>query len=263
MKKLILIVIFSFHILSLAQDRTLNLDEDSKIEFKADYCAGFDGFKNYYFVRNNVLIKYFEGQTKEYQNLSLGKLTKVDITNPLKILLFYENFNTVQLLDNQLNEIQKVDFNQIENPILVKCAGISGQNKIWTWDINSLQIGLYDLNTNTYKTLGNPLTNSIVCYYTDFNNFYWIDSKNNWYTTTIYGNTSFLGMAETTDSFLVTSNDNILYSDGMHLFVKNRISQNIITIEIMEKSFKNFYYKDQILAIFTEKGITNYKILIP
>lgn len=263
MKKLLFFVVFSFQMICCAQVKTLNLDEDSKIAFNADYCVGFDGFKNYYFVRNNILIKYFEGQTKEYQNLSLGKLTKVDITNPLKIVLFYENFNTIQLLDNQLNEIQKVDFNQIEHPILTKCAGLSGQNKIWTFDTNTQQIGLYDLNTNTYKTLGNPLTNPMLLYYTDFNNFYWIDFNNNWYNTTIYGNTSFLGKVENMNSLQVISNNNILYSNEMHLFVKNRISQNIIAIEIEEKSFTNFYYKDQILAIFTEKGIINYKILIP
>jgi hypothetical protein len=34
-------------------------------------------------------------------------------------------------------------------------------------------------------------------------------------------------------------------------------------IEISEKTFKKFYYKDQILSIFTAKGITNYKITIP
>ena len=35
------------------------------------------------------------------------------------------------------------------------------------------------------------------------------------------------------------------------------------TIENIEKSFKNFYYKDQILSIFTNQEITNYKIIIP
>jgi hypothetical protein len=34
-------------------------------------------------------------------------------------------------------------------------------------------------------------------------------------------------------------------------------------IEISEKTFKNFTYKDQILSIFTNQGITNYKITLP
>jgi hypothetical protein len=38
------------------------------------------------------------------------KITKVDLQNPLKIVLFYESFNSALLLDNQLNEIQKINF---------------------------------------------------------------------------------------------------------------------------------------------------------
>jgi len=40
-------------------------------------------------------------------------------------------------------------------------------------------------------------------------------------------------------------------------------NNTISPIENVEKSFKNFYYKDQILSIFTNQGISNYKITIP
>jgi hypothetical protein len=53
-------------------------------------------------------------ETFVYQNFSLGKITKVDLQNPLKIVLFYENFNTVVTLDNQLNEIQKSIFPKVQ-----------------------------------------------------------------------------------------------------------------------------------------------------
>ena len=42
------------------------------------------------------------------------KIKKVDLINPLKVTLFYEEFNTVVLLDNQMNEIQKIDFSKNE-----------------------------------------------------------------------------------------------------------------------------------------------------
>lgn len=54
----------------------------------------------FYIKKNNT-------QLWQYKNLSLGKITKIDLQNPLKIVLFYEGFNSVILLDNQLNEIQK------------------------------------------------------------------------------------------------------------------------------------------------------------
>jgi hypothetical protein len=47
------------------------------------------------------------------------------------------------------------------------------------------------------------------------------------------------------------------------LFLQDLKKNRIYTIENVDKSFKKFYYKDQILAIFTDQEITNYKITIP
>jgi hypothetical protein len=80
-------------------------------------------------------------------------LTKVDITNPLKIFTFFMKISILcNFRQSVKQEIQKVNFNQVKIDTN-KCAGLSGQNKIWTFDSNTQQIGLYDLNTNTYKTL--------------------------------------------------------------------------------------------------------------
>jgi hypothetical protein len=49
--------------------------------------------------------------------------------------------------------------------------------------------------------------------------------------------------------------------DTLYLLDRN-IAQEY-KIENVKKTFKNYYYKDQILSIFTNHGITNYKITIP
>ena len=66
-----------------------------------------------------MFYKTKDHQSLEYKNISLGKITKVDLQNPLKIVLFYENFNTAVLLDNQLNETQKINFSENTIPIQV------------------------------------------------------------------------------------------------------------------------------------------------
>jgi hypothetical protein len=48
-----------------------------------------------------------EGPTYEYKNISLGKITAVDIKNPLRILLFTNTITPLFFECNQLNEIQK------------------------------------------------------------------------------------------------------------------------------------------------------------
>ena len=48
------------------------------------------------------------------------------------------------ILDNQLNEILKVNFSEIKNPILTTKIGIASQNQIWAFDEVTQQIYLYD-----------------------------------------------------------------------------------------------------------------------
>jgi len=136
-------------LLFLAQVQSQNISAIKRdfYAFDADYFAGFDGFNSYYYVKDNVLYKKYEETIIQYQNLAFGKIKKVDLLNPLKIVIFYSDFNTVVVLDNQLNEIQKIEFSRLETPIIVSSTGISGQNKLWFFNTLNQQIGLYDLTT--------------------------------------------------------------------------------------------------------------------
>ena len=106
--------------------------------------VGRDQYGYHYFVDNNVLYKIKNQEQWEYKNVSLGKLSKVDITNPLKIVLFYENFNTVVLLDNQLSETQKINFSENNLPISITATGLASQNQLWVYNRLEQQIGRYD-----------------------------------------------------------------------------------------------------------------------
>lgn len=229
----------------------------------ADFFVGFDGFGTAYYLKNNILIKKIESSELQYQNVVLGKLTKVDITNPLKIILFYEEFNTVIVLDNQLNEIQKIDFSKLETPVVAAAIGISIQNKLWVFNTLNQQIGLYDLNAATYANLGVPIETPFQYYQTDFNYFYWIDKQNQWMTSTIFGRVFSPGKVEKFSKITLLDNNKIIFSNDNQLLLKDCKQNKIYKIEIVEKTFDNFYYKDQILSIFTNKQITNYKIVIP
>ena len=55
----------------------------------------------------------------------------------------------------------------------------------------------------------------------------------------------------------------LLFSRENILYCLNNITKTVYEIEIVEKSFQNYYYKDQFLAIFTNQQIKNYKIKLP
>jgi hypothetical protein len=263
MKRAVLICILLCTTIGFCQNQKLTPTIlDTKI-VKADTFIGFDGLGNYYFIDNNVFTKQNSAKTWEYKNIALGKITKVDFINPLKILLFYENFNTAIILDNQLNEIQRVNFSDINSSIVVSKIGMAAQNQLWIYNSINQQIGLFDYSNNTYKTLGQPIQETIKNWQSDFNYFQWTDSKNNWYACDIFSKILFLGTIPSSKQIQIIDNEKLIFYDGEKLYYFNGKSQTISEIVIVEKSFENFYYKDQILAIFTNQQITNYKITIP
>ncbi len=71
-----------------------------------DYAAS-DLLGNVYILNKNrtELLKYnFNGQfINRYSNLSLGKIQHVDVSNPLRILLFYHQRQALVFLDSQLS----------------------------------------------------------------------------------------------------------------------------------------------------------------
>jgi len=230
---------------------------------EADDFVGYDGFGNCFYIKNNVLFKKTEKQLLNYQNLALGKIKKVDILNPLKVVIFYEEFNSVVLLDKQMNEIQKIDFSKNETPIIASAIGMSGQNQLWLYNSLDQQIGLYDIATNLYKNLGVPIKENLLFYQTDFNNFNWIDKQNNWFTCSIFGRVINNGILEGQHQMQLIDKDKIVFSKENALFLIDRTSTTEYKFEIVEKSFEKFYCTDQILSIFTNREITNYKITLP
>jgi hypothetical protein len=62
-----------------------------------------------------------------------GKATLIDVSNPLKILLYYKDFATVVMLDRYLNVVNTIDL-RTENIFQAKAIGQSYDNKIWVYD---------------------------------------------------------------------------------------------------------------------------------
>jgi hypothetical protein len=261
-KHITILLIFTFSLLS-GQSNKLKATKTSFRLLEAEKFIGQDVYGYQYSVNNNTLHKIKGKEKFVYKNFLLGQITKVIIENPLRIMLFYENFNTIILLDNQLNEIQKINFSENPTPIIVTATGIAVQNQLWVFNRLNQQIGLFDYLKNNYKTISNPFTGTIKQSQSDFNNFYWIDDKNNWFMCSIYGKISNLGTVPDYDSIQIINNEEFIYSKNNVLFFENIKKNERYEIENLEKTIVNFYYKDQILSIFTSKEIVNYKIITP
>lgn len=248
---------------SFCQNQKLRTTALNTKELENKTYIGFDGLGNNYYIKENIFSKQNQDQIWEYKNVALGKITSVDYINPLKIVVFYEDFNTIITLDNQLNEIQKLNLFDIDNTIFASKIGLASQNQFWIYNALSQQIMLFDYLKNTSKSIGNPIQENIKYTQTDFNNFYWVDEINNWYAIDIFGKVTLLANIPPFEKIQIIDNEKLLFSRDNILYCLNNKTKTVYEIEIVEKSFQNYYYKDQILAIFTNQQIKNYKIKLP
>ncbi len=100
--KLLFFFLFSLNI-SFTQEIETKLISTTPLQ--ADTFIGIDDFENIYFLKNNILYKKRANDTINYSNVLLGKINSVNIQNPFKIVIFYRDFNSITLLDNNLNEL--------------------------------------------------------------------------------------------------------------------------------------------------------------
>ncbi|SCY91222.1 NHL repeat-containing protein [Flavobacterium caeni] len=229
----------------------------------ADAFVGHDNFGFRYFIKNNVFCKQKSGVTLEYKNLALGKITRVDLRNPLQIVLFYEGFNTAVLVDNQLNETHRINFSKNATPIVASAVAMASGNRLWIFNTLSQKVGLFDYLRNELRELTVPFTGKVSVYESDFNHFHWIDDQGNHYATDVYGKiTTFEPMAGI-QQFVLANDAWLLYAKDGKIYARTAKNDKSETLPIGEKTFKSFHYQAQILSIFTEQGITNYKITLP
>jgi hypothetical protein len=62
-----------------------------------------------------------------------GKIGSIDVTNPLKILVYYRDFTTIIELDRFLNLINTIDL-RTQNILQAKTVGLAYDNNIWVFD---------------------------------------------------------------------------------------------------------------------------------
>ena len=145
---------------------------------KSKKLVATDNLDNYYFLnRSEISIndKVF------YSNFSLGDITKIDVFNPLKIKLWYSDFSTLIVLDNNLNEILRTDFTSLYPDFEITEISSSNENIIWIFDQNNMMVKKYDFVKNKFvNSVQVQLNENVLDMKSDYN-FLWLITKNWFY----------------------------------------------------------------------------------
>lgn len=253
--------LFLLLMMGSAYSQTISLRNEVRID--ADQLAGEDPFGWYYLIRNNVLVKTDGVSSVEFQDVRLGNLTRVDLRNPLLIVLFYESFNTIVLLDNQMNEVTRIDFNNRPAPMVIKLAGFASRNMLWLYDSLQQQMFLFDYQTDKLQPIGTPFRTTPVQYDTDFNYIVWIDAMRQAYRMDIFGKVTSLGEIPATGQVQYLGEARWLIADGGRVNYYDSLEKHLKLVVDVGNSLKNFYYNDQILSIFTGRVMQHYNFKLP
>ena len=96
-----------------------------------------DNLDNIYLVSSTNQLKKLSSNGDSiavFNNVKkYGKVTLIDVSNPLKVLLYYRDFATIVILDRFLNVRNSIDLRK-QNILQVRAIGQSYDNKIWVYD---------------------------------------------------------------------------------------------------------------------------------
>lgn len=229
----------------------------------ADLFIGKDAFGNNFTIRDNELRKENTQKKFQYRNVALGKIDQIDLQNPLQIVVFYKAMNAVVLLDSQLNETIKINFSETNTELLPQWVSLASQNRLWLFDLASQKLGLYDYQKKIFHPISVTFESLIIDSQSDYNYFYWINKEKQLMASNVFGKVNFLGNVPEYDKFQIISSKQMLLKKDNTLSVYDLEKETSQIIPLPEKSFQSFYYKDQILSIFTNNEIRNYKIILP
>ncbi len=130
----------------------------------------------YYIDTKNTLNKYEPkiNRITKYADLKNGKITSIDVSNPLRIVVFYEDQASVKFLDINLTEINSF---QIRNNYVegwISLVASSNNNGLWMYDnINRKLLKLGEqLNTqfstgDLYLILSKKITPNAIVEFSD------------------------------------------------------------------------------------------------
>ncbi len=116
-----------------------------------------DAFGNIYVITQNEIVKYGSNGIlqKKFSTKRYGKIDYVDAMNPLKILVYYKDFQQILFLDDQLTQTSSmisIETLGYEQASLV-CS--SSNNSFWIYDKQNNELLRFNSDLKTLVKTGN------------------------------------------------------------------------------------------------------------
>lgn len=196
-----------------------------------------------------------------FSDLQLGELTSVDFINPLKVIIFYEDTNTVVMLDNRLAEIERINFNMLPEFIHATSVTNAGNNQLWVFNINTQELLLFNYRNNTITANSIPFEGDVF-YQTSNFNFCYVLTENSLQKFNSYG--SLLYKIEPNVYDIISQNgDTLIAMKGMEMYYIDENNLAPILINTSEITVKDLQLSQDFLYIYNGENLQKFTITHP
>lgn len=244
----LIVVLFIFTSLSSNAQKNFSVKVIDKTPLKADRFIGIDNLGDTYYIYKRALHKKTAEASYVFNDFQLGNIGSVDILNPLKITLFYPDFNTAVILDNRLNEIQRTNFN-LHPPFLnIANATTANNNHLWVFNIDNQQLELFNYRTQKQQTLSRPISETYVNHHSNFN-FCYLLTETNIRLYNIYGSLLASMPNKNYEKLSINKERIVLLSKNQLTLITEHLS-NTFLIPTTEITIKDLYLTDDFLYLY-------------
>ncbi|HIA11554.1 MAG TPA: hypothetical protein EYN69_05710 [Flavobacteriales bacterium] len=234
----VVILLVTLTIIGTAQSTKERFEKVMVFETKANYITSdYLGF--IYLISDDQISKYDKAGKLigSFSDKTLGSITSIDASNPLRILVFYNDFGKVLFLDDVLGPIgSSISLESIALDLSVLCC-TSNNDGIWFYDTQGFQLKRMDRNLQLTHASG--YINQITGF--DINPNFLIE-----YNSYIYLNNPEMG---------------ILVFDVYGAYYKTIPIKGLERFQLSGDNI--FYFQDSYIKSYNQKTFEEYNMQIP
>ncbi len=257
-QRFLIVLLVSFT--AFSQEK-VNLSLLDSTNIGAENIYGADAFGTYYYdTKDYTFHKKTKDTTITYTNFQLGKISTADTFNPLKMVLFYRDFNTVVILDNRLAEIYKIDFNTLSDYKNVSHTTTGYDNTLWIFNMDLQQLELYDYLADNTRIKTVPIQSKVIDLKSNYN-YCFLLTEEYLYIYNYFG--SLLNKIENNGytNMAITKNIVVLKNEN-HFGIIKKNADKIEVIESPDLLINQFFVTNESLYIYSQPMLKKYQLKI-
>jgi hypothetical protein len=184
------------------------------------------------------------------------------------VVVFFQDTNTVVLLDNKLNEIQRINFNNLPQFLNVSTATNAGNNSLWLFNVDTQQLELYNYGSKLQTVVSQPFPGKLLSQASNFNYCFTLTERK-FRAFNIYGSILNEVPSEGYEK-IIQQNENLVALKENSLYYlpdfarrNDAISHETVKLSLTEITIKDLQLTNDFLYIYDGEILHTFKLTLP